>query len=80
MKKIVIDCERNDIVDIKCGGPEYLGFDFFVEDENIENIITFIKEELKKNSLPLISINYYDTNNTKVWTKEQISKCIKEGY
>ena len=80
MKKIVIDCERNDIVDIKCGGPEYLGFDFFVEDENIDEMILFIKEELKKNNLPLISINYYDTNNTKIWTKEQISECIKEGY
>ena len=26
--RIAVDCVANDPVDIKCGGPEYLGFDF----------------------------------------------------
>ena len=28
--EIGVDCVENDPVDIRCGGPEYLGFDFFV--------------------------------------------------
>ena len=35
LKKIVVDCERNDPVDIRCGGPDYLGFDFYVKDEEV---------------------------------------------
>lgn len=26
--KISVDCVSNDPVDIRCGGPEFLGFDF----------------------------------------------------
>lgn len=80
MKQITVDCERNDPVDIKCGGPEYLGFDFFVNDADVDEIIEFIKSELNKNELPLISIESYDCPDTSAWTKENISACIKEGY
>ena len=29
--RIGVDCVANDPVDIRCGGPEYLGFDFNVK-------------------------------------------------
>ena len=82
-KKIIVNCENNDSVDVKCGGPYVLGFDFFVDsDENTENMIEFIKKELKNEGLPLQSI--YCENiiiPVKVlWTKEMISNCIKVGY
>ena len=31
-RKISVDSVYNDPVDIRCGGPEYLGFDFFVKE------------------------------------------------
>lgn len=31
--KISVNCVANDPVDIRCGGPNYLGFDFFVEEK-----------------------------------------------
>ena len=41
VRKITIDCEQNDSVDIKCGGPVFIGFDFFVDaDENMVDFIT----------------------------------------
>lgn len=80
MRKIIVDCERNDPVDIRCGGPVTLGFDFFVNDEEADNMISFIKEELKKNNRPLMAINHYACQDTTPWTKEMISQCIKEGY
>lgn len=81
MIKIIIDCEENDIVDIKCGGPRILGYDFYVEDENVDDMIIFIKEMLKKYNQPLMDIKtILDVTCTYVWNKENIEKCIKEGY
>lgn len=81
MKKIIVDCERNDPVDIRCGGPQILGFDFFVKDENVDEMISFIKEQLKLNHLPLMAITtVFAPTEAKLWTKEMIAKCIKEGY
>ena len=34
--KICVNCVPNDPVDIRCGGPNYLGFDFFVREEETE--------------------------------------------
>lgn len=82
INKIIVDCEDNDIIDIKCGGPRFLGYDFFVNSEEVDEIISFIKEELKKNEQPLIRIFHVKETNLSVelWTKEKISKCIKDGY
>ena len=81
MKKIIVDCERNDPVDIRCGGPQILGFDFFVKDENVDEMISFVKEQLKLNHLPLMAITTVSApTEAKLWTKEMIAKCIKEGY
>ena len=80
MRKIIVDCERNDPVDIRCGGPVTLGFDFFVNDEEVDDMISFIKKELNKNNLPLMAINHYQCQDTTPWTKEMIRNCIREGY
>ena len=83
MIKITVDCEDNyDVIDLKAGGSEILGFDFYISDEeNPEEYITFIKDELKKNGLPLQSIRHHKVNMlTKSWTKEMISKSISKGY
>ena len=40
--QISVDCVANDPVDIRCGGPEYLGFDFNVRVEQTEEMKKFI--------------------------------------
>ena len=80
MRRIIVDCERNDPIDIRCGGPITLGFDFFVKDEETDDMISFIREELKKNNRPLMAINHFACGVITPWTKEMISQCIKEGY
>ncbi len=82
--KICVDCEKNDIVDIKCGGPEYLGFDFNVSLSELEELKIFIKSEIEKKGLPIDNIYSYNQNyylpKEKVWTRERIRDCIKQGY
>lgn len=87
MIRISVYCEPNDIVDIKAGGPDWQGFDFYINDnDNQDDYISFIKEEIKKNNLPLDSI--YANKCSKsfsmyvgdAWDKKMISDCIKRGY
>lgn len=81
IKKIVVDCERNDSVDIRCGGPITLGFDFFVNDNEIDTAIAHIKKELKKYHRPLMGITTADApDNAKHWSLGEISVCIQQGY
>ena len=83
VKKIIVNCEQNDSVDMRCGGPPVLGFDFYIDaDKNIDKMINFIKSELKENCLPLMSIcTEKDAIEEKyLWTKDKISECIKKGY
>ena len=35
---ICVECVANDPVDIRCGGPKYLGFDFPVKDTELEEM------------------------------------------
>lgn len=78
MKRVVIDCEHNDWSDIKCGGPQYLGFDFVVDSsENNEDLEIFLRKTLKINGHGCISIKIYEMDKPKVWTREEIEECIK---
>ena len=43
--RIGVDCTINDPVDVRCGGPEYLGFDFNVRKEDSKEMLNFIKVE-----------------------------------
>lgn len=75
-----IDCKRNDSVDIKCGGPPYLGFDFSIDAEiPEEEVITKLRELLEKVGHPVLSVRARDKRIVeKLWTWEAIEKCIKE--
>ena len=86
MKKIInctviaVDCVANDPVDIRCGGPAYLGFDFYVKKEETEEVKKFIIETLNSFEIPLAAIyNRIDTYLAEegyIWTKERIAEEI----
>jgi len=80
--KISVDCVKNDPVDIRCGGPEYLGFDFFVKEEDFSDIQKFIVVTLNTLEIPLISIYESDKitlHESDIWSKERIVETIKEN-
>lgn len=82
-KHISVDCVENDRVDINCGGPRMLGYDFNVSnDMNEGDIRQFLIDELKKNGQPLksITITYRKIDARHHWTKERIAEEIKRGY
>lgn len=79
--KICVDCVPNDPVDIRCGGPDYLGFDFFVKEELTEEIKKFISITLETLDVPLTRM--YISEKIKliekdIWTKERIVETIKK--
>jgi len=78
---IGVDCAENDQQDIKCGGPQYLGYDFYISmEDNMSYIESQIKNSLKENSKPLVSISHdviEDFNVNDLWTLAKIEDCIK---
>lgn len=80
-KKISVDSVYNDPVDIRCGGPEYLGFDFFVKENEIKEMSNFIIDTLNKYGVPLNGMYVVGDvcllSEDKIWTKERIDECIK---
>lgn len=79
--RLSIDCVVNDPVDIRCGGPEYLGFDFNVKEEETEEMKKFIEMTLETFGIPLINLYTSKTNLIEekyVWTKEKIVEEIKK--
>ena len=50
---INVDCCHNDPVDIKCGGPYYLGFDFFVRRHEEQEMVKFIIATIEELHVPL---------------------------
>jgi len=80
-KKISVDCMENDVNSIRKGWPDYLGFVFYVDESSCEEIIETIKEELKKENIPLAKIHAidYESEVRNIWNKEQIKVCIKNS-
>lgn len=79
--QISVDCVANDPVDIRCGGPYYLGFDFNVREEQTEEMKKFITVTLKSLEVPLINLyvsGTIDLNEKDVWSKERIVKAVKD--
>ena len=77
MKKVVIDCERNDWDDIKYGGPQYLGFDFKVDDsEDDKELEAWLRKTLKMYGHNIISIRIYKIDEY-IWSREKMEECIK---
>lgn len=79
--QISVDCVANDPVDIRCGGPEYLGFDFNVRVEQTEEMKKFIAVTLEIFEIPLTNLyisGTIDLSEKDVWTKERIVKAVKD--
>ncbi len=76
---IGVDCAINDPVDVKAGGPQYLGFDFYVEEEKADLMIGFIKTSLNEFGIPLINISnngQITVNEDQVWDEKRIVNSI----
>lgn len=79
--QISVDCVANDPVDIRCGGPEYLGFDFNVREEQTEEMKKFITLTLESLEVPLTYMyvcGKKELSEKDVWTKERIVEEIKK--
>lgn len=77
--QISVNCLANDPVDIRCGGPDYLGFDFYVEDSKAKEFENFVVLTLECFEIPLENITTSGTFYLKeenVWTKEKIIKAV----
>ena len=73
--KIGVDCVPNDPVDIRCGGPAYLGFDFYVKKEETEAMFQFVIQALDEFGIPLACIykdGEYEKLEKDVWTRRRI--------
>jgi hypothetical protein len=81
-KRISVNCCQNDPVDMRCGGPPILGFDFYVDvDEDMKGYVKHIKKKLKEHRVPLMGIvvskEEHEIPIKSLWTEEMISKCIE---
>lgn len=78
-----VSCGRNDPVDVRCGGPTILGYDFFISpDENVDDFGNFIKKCLRKYHRPLLGVQIETRKDfpvDKLWTKKMIEDCIKKN-
>ena len=80
MKKVIIDCEQNDLDDIKYGGPLFLGFEFIVDSsENNEELEQFLRKTLKITGHHCLGIKIYELDPPKIWTREEMEECIKNA-
>ena len=80
--RISVDCVENDPVDIRCGGPGYLGFDFNVAKEQKDEMKEYIVETLVQYKVPVLSIYASGDmllSEEKVWTREAIKKVIQNA-
>lgn len=76
---ISVDCVPNESVDIRFGGPQFLGFDFIVEEENVQEMKMFIIMSLQNFGIPLINIcisKKTELPREKIWTKKKILEAI----
>lgn len=79
--KIAVDCTKNDPVDYRAGGPEWLGFDFFVKSQDTEDMIEYISSVLSQLNIPENEIyikGFVSLPESSVWTKERILEEIKK--
>jgi len=79
-KHYSVNCKRNDSVDIRCGGPPILGFDFYIDADLDEGeTIAWLKQALKEANHNCMGISVRgETEVQKLWTQEAIVKCMKE--
>lgn len=83
-RRVTINTEENDPVDIRCGGPMWLGYDFIVDaDENVKDLKKFIDNTFKKfnkyYSSVYVSSGTEEVPKSSIWSHSKIEKCIKES-
>ena len=79
-RPIKINCKANDAVDMRCGGPPFLGLDFYVDIDD-ESIKAWLKKALKKHGHPVMSITLGDEIEIapkNLWSRQKIEGCLKE--
>lgn len=79
--KICVDCVKNDPVDISCEGPDYLGFDFYVQKDKVKEMKDFVSTTLSVLEVPVVEIYIDDETDVTpktIWDKEGILECIKD--
>jgi hypothetical protein len=80
---VEVSSEMNDPVDVKCGGPAVLGYDFYINpDEDTRNIETLIRRCMRKKNQPIMGVSFdvekdYPVKN--LWTRKMIEDCIKNN-
>lgn len=83
VRNVSISVAHNDRVDIKCGGPTYLGFDFVIESKTPKYWRTFFnKMKNLRPDFPFFSMNIsrpYEREESPKWDEKSIEKEIK-GY
>lgn len=82
--KICIDCQYNDEVDIKCGGPYCLGYDFFVETKVVDEMMNYVRKTCEELNVPILALYYdkfetFEKKQNELWTKEKIYACIENN-
>jgi hypothetical protein len=83
-RAITIDTVENDPVDIRCGGPRYLGFDFVVDaEENVKDLEKFLKGCFNKFGMSFqriyISNDTIEVPKAQIWNHDLIESCIKKN-
>lgn len=73
--RLDVKCCVNDPVDVRAGGPQYLGFDFNVLEEKTDMMTKYIDGVLKELSVPLIEISnngIIEVEQKDVWDENRI--------
>lgn len=83
-RRVSIDTEENDSVDIKCGGPRYLGYDFIIDaDEKPNDAKSIIEEMLKCSNTKYLSVYVYtdivEVDKESIWSYDRIRKYLKNN-
>lgn len=81
-RKVSIDTEENDPVDIRCGGPQYVGYDFVVDaDEDPKEVEKFIKQcfaDLHRSYVHLyVSTSTVEVPKENIWDHARMRHCIE---
>lgn len=78
---ICVTCGENDSVDIRCGGPATLGYDFYVDPKEAKKLVKHVKAMLEKYERPCENIDVYPRSDLmkpkEIWTANRITRCIK---
>jgi len=82
-RSVSIDTIPNDPVDVRCGGPYYLGFDFKVDaDEDVSNLREYLTSVFADCHKPYerisITTTTVDVPKEHIWSREKMRQYITE--